>query len=86
MKGQKKKKEKVSISLPPEVIERARIAVYYTPGMSLASLFEDALWRELKRLERKQGKPFPEPDSKDGSKAELAPGRPVKRVKTKKGP
>jgi len=55
------------------VIEQARTAVYYTPGLTLSSLVEKALKAEVEALEAKRGDPFPAIE--DGK---LSPGRPVK--------
>ena len=51
---------------------RARDAVYWTPGLTLASLCEAGLRSEIVNLERKRGETFPKRAS------ELKAGRPVK--------
>jgi hypothetical protein len=66
-------KERVTFQLPVDLIEKARDVVYWTPGLTMASLMEEALLAQLKRAERKHGKPFP---SRAG--AALKTGRPVK--------
>jgi hypothetical protein len=66
-------KERVTFQLPGNLIEKARDVVYWTPGLTMASLMEEALLAQLKRAERKHGKPFP---SRAG--AALKTGRPVK--------
>ena len=53
-------KERFTVNLPPELIERARNAVYWTPGLTLAGLAEDALFKALRRLEKGNGGPFKE--------------------------
>jgi len=65
-------KERVTFQLPPETIDRARNAVFWTPGATMAALMEEALSAYLDRLERKRGKPFPPRSSA------LRTGRPVK--------
>ena len=43
----------------PEVLDRARRASYWTPGLTLSALVEDALRVELDRLEAERGDRFP---------------------------
>ena len=52
-------KRMFSVRVDCELVDAARRVAYGTPGMTLASLPEDALRREVKRLEQKRGKPFP---------------------------
>lgn len=63
-------KLRLTVHVPSDLIERAKNAVFWTPGLTLAALAEQALERELKLIE--QGKPFPPRTS------ELRGGRPVK--------
>ena len=65
-------KERLTVNLPPELIERARNAVYWTPGLTLAGLTEEAISKGLARLEKKNGAPFKERDGK------LPTGRPIR--------
>ena len=51
-------KERLTVNLPPELIERARNAVYWTPRRTLADLAEEALLKALRRLEKENGGPF----------------------------
>lgn len=67
-------KERVTIHVAPELIQRARAAVYWTPGLTVSDLAEAALEAELKRLEGKRGETFPA--IPDGGKVRT--GRPVK--------
>jgi hypothetical protein len=53
------KRERFTVNLAPTLIEWARRAVVFTPGQSLSRLAEDALTRELTRLEKQRGEPFP---------------------------
>jgi hypothetical protein len=66
-------KERVTFQLPGNLIEKARDVVYWTPGLTMASLMKEALLAQLRRAEKKHGKPFP---SRAG--AALKTGRPVK--------
>jgi hypothetical protein len=66
-------KERVTFQLPAPVIEKVRDAVYFTPGLTMAALMEEALLTHLDRVEKKRGEPIP---SRKG--AALKTGRPVK--------
>lgn len=58
--------------IPKKTLEKARDAVYWTPGLTLASLTEMALQREIERLEKTRGGSF------QPRKGELPTGRPVR--------
>ena len=64
-------KVRATFHLPDDVLEGARNAVYWTPGLTLAGLAESALREALRKLEADRGKPFPPRE------AELQGGRPV---------
>ena len=66
----------VGVSLDPEVLERARNAVYWTPGLTLTDLATQALAAAVDDLEYERGRPFP----KRGGKASLR--RPVRALST----
>lgn len=51
--------EKVTIPIPVELIERARDAVYWEPGVTLAGLVVRAVAEALDRMERERGAPYP---------------------------
>ena len=63
----------MTFQLPVDLIEKARDVVYWSPGVTMASLMEEALIAQLEIEEKKHGKPFP---SRGG--AALRTGRPVK--------
>lgn len=65
-------KERLTVHLPVDLIDRIKNAVYWTPGLTLAGLAEEALTAAVERLERERGEPFPP------RKAELKGGRPLK--------
>lgn len=65
-------KERMTVQMSREVIERVKDAVYWTPGLTVAQLTEEALEHALDRLEKKNGKTF------EKRKSELKPGRPLK--------
>ena len=58
--------------LPLDLIDRLRNAVFWSPGLTLAGLAEQALADAVAVLEKKNGKAFPP------RKEELKGGRPVK--------
>jgi hypothetical protein len=66
------RKERVTFQLPVDLIERARDAVYWTPGATMAGLMGHALDVELTRREQERGQPFP---LRTGG---IRTGRPVK--------
>jgi hypothetical protein len=65
-------KERMTFHLPVRVMERAKNAVFWTPGLTLADLAAQALTDAVDRLEKKRGKVFPP------RKADLKGGRPMK--------
>lgn len=65
-------KERLTVHLPLPVIDRAKNAVFWSPGLTLAGLAEAALVEALQKLEKKNGGPFAP------RTAELKGGRPVK--------
>lgn len=64
-------KKRFTVHLPHDLIERARNAAYWKPGLTLASLAEQALREYLDKLESEQGEPFPQREH------ELKGGRPI---------
>lgn len=66
-------KERLTVHLPLEVIDRAKNAVYWTPGLTLAGLAEGAFLEAVERLEKKNGGPFQSRKEK-----KLKGGRPIK--------
>jgi hypothetical protein len=65
-------KERLTIHLPVDLIDRVKNAVYWTPGLTLAGLGEEALRVMVERLEADRGDPFPP------RQEELRGGRPLK--------
>jgi len=51
-------RERVTIALPANLMERVRNAVYWTPGATLTALVEDALEVELTKREGENDGPF----------------------------
>ena len=52
-------KQRLTIHISYDTVERARDAVYWTPGLTLASLAEQALSKALDVLENKRKCAFP---------------------------
>jgi hypothetical protein len=65
-------KERLTVHLSQELINRIRNAVYWTPGLTLADLGEDAFTRVVAEREKQRGGAFPQ------RKEELKGGRPIK--------
>ena len=65
-------KERLTVHLPVDLIDRVKNAVYWTPGLTLAGLAEDALRRAVDKLEKDRGEAYPH------RRSELKGGRPLK--------
>ncbi len=68
----KQAKVRATIYIPVALIERVKNAVYWTPGLTVASLAEQALMRAVENMENERKSPFPR------RRSELRPGRPKK--------
>ncbi len=66
-------RERLTVKLPAEVIERLRNAVYWTPEATVAGLTTSALSQYIDQMEADRGEPFPP------RKEELKTGRPFKK-------
>jgi hypothetical protein len=65
-------KERLTVHVPVELIDRVKNIVYWTPGLTLARLAEEALTREVEKREKERGEAFPHRTE------ELKGGRPLK--------
>jgi len=65
-------KERLTVHLPVDLIERVKNVVYWTPGLTLASLAEEAFAETVAAMEKKRGEPYPP------RKENLKGGRPMK--------
>lgn len=72
--GTNQDRDRLTLHLPVSLGERARNAVYWTPGLTITELVASALTEALDRMEKKRGEPFPL------RKGSLRIGRPVKAV------
>jgi hypothetical protein len=68
------RKERLTVHVPVDLVDRVKNAVFWTPGLTLAGLAEDALAAAVVKLEKAEnkGKPF---KARNG---ELKGGRPLK--------
>lgn len=64
------KRQRMTVSLPTDLLERVRDAAYWMPGTTMAGLISSALEGFLTELESQNGRPF-SPRLQD-----LKPGRP----------
>lgn len=65
-------KERLTVHLSVTLIDRVKNTVYWTPGLTLASLAETALQQLVDQLEKQRGEPFPP------RRENLKGGRPLK--------
>ncbi len=70
--GSPRKKERLTINLPPDLIERARDVAYYSTSLTLAGVVELALEDFIARLERARSEPIPR------RRGPLKIGRPIR--------
>lgn len=67
-----KKKERITIHLPVDLIDKVKNVVFWEPGLTLTGFAEYAFDRALQEQEEKRGKPYPERQERN-----LKSGRPV---------
>ncbi len=65
-------KERMTVHLPVDLIDRVKNAVYWTPGLTLAGLAERALLTAVDAMEAERGEAFAP------RREELKGGRPLK--------
>jgi predicted DNA binding CopG/RHH family protein len=71
-KSNRSPKQRITVQISEDVIERLKNAVYWTPGLTLASLAEEAFSKAVDALEKEREAPFSK------RKDELKTGRPLK--------
>ena len=71
LEKQKIPKQRITVQISEDVIERIKNAVYWTPGLTLASLAEEAFSKAVDVLEEERKTPFLK------RKEELKTGRPI---------
>lgn len=52
-------KQRLTITLPAQLLDRLRNAVYWTPTLTLAGFIESSVTIRLDDLEKQNGEPFP---------------------------
>jgi hypothetical protein len=52
------KRQRMTVSLPADLVERMRDAAYWTPGQTMAGLISTAMEDFLRALESQNGRPF----------------------------
>ena len=67
-----KLKQRVTIHIPVNLIERIKNAVYWEPGLTVAGFCEQALLKGIEKLEKEKGAPYP------SRREQLKGGRPIK--------
>ncbi len=65
-------KTRITFYISMDTVERAKNAAYWTPGVTLSSLAEEAIVQHIERMEGERCDPFPKREN------ELAKGRPAK--------
>ncbi len=53
-------KQRITLHISAEVIDRVKNAVYWEPGLTLAGFAQEALEKALNDLEAQRGEPFPQ--------------------------
>ena len=64
-------KQRITVQIRQDIIERLKNAVYWTPGLTLAALSEEAFAKAVDKLEEDRREKFPQ------RREELKTGRPV---------
>lgn len=66
-------KQRITIHLSTDLINRVKNAVFWEPGLTLAALAEYALQQAIEKLEQERGAPYPQRREQN-----LRGGRPLK--------
>jgi hypothetical protein len=67
---ERREKERLTVQIDGEVLNRLRNAVYWTPGLTLTGVVEQSISDAVRAFERRRGKRFPQRSQ------ELKAGRP----------
>jgi hypothetical protein len=65
------RKEKLTVLLTPDIIERVKNAAYWNPRLTIASIAERGIAQVIEEIEREHGGPYPPREE------ELRGGRPI---------
>ena len=71
------KKEKLTVHLTRDVIERVKNAAYWNPRLTIAAIAERGVARVIEQIEQENGGPYPPRD------AELKGGRPIVSIRSR---
>lgn len=52
-------KQRLTVTMPTNLLDRLRNAVYWTPALTLAGVIQTAVESRLQELENQNGEPFP---------------------------
>jgi hypothetical protein len=66
------KRQKLTVHLRPDLIERVKNAAYWNPRLTIASIAEMGIYDAIERIEKEHGGPYPPREE------ELRGGRPMK--------
>ena len=72
MSKSENEKQRITFNLTKGIIEKIKNCAYWTPGLTMAALVEEAVKEKINRIEKKRGEPFPQRTGK------LVSGRPMK--------
>lgn len=72
IKQKSSQKQRITVQISEDVIERLKNAVYWSHGLTLAALAEEAFSKIVDELEKNREAPFPKREK------ELKTGRPIK--------
>lgn len=53
-------KVRTTVLLPVDLLDRARDACFYEPGLTMSDLVARAVKSEITKLEKRRGEPFPQ--------------------------
>ncbi len=59
-RGQLAGKQRITLHISAEIVDRVKNAVYWEPGLTVAGFAEEALEKALADMETERGKPFPQ--------------------------
>ena len=68
--GTSAKKERLMVYVRPDLVDRLKDAVFWSPGLTMSAFVEEAIQQTLGALEAERGEPFP---TRTGT---IKPGRP----------
>ena len=57
---ERRQKERLTVQIDGEVLDRLRNAVYWTPGLTMTGLVERCIAEAIRGMERRRGAAFPQ--------------------------